>query len=90
MKKPLPRIVVTSEMGVTIFNGHLKTIRTIAKGHQSVTKRLMTLRVFSYLNTSIVHVPLASFFVFLCCQYCQVFIFLLLCPLSYSFPFVSV
>jgi hypothetical protein len=61
MKKPLPRIVVTIEMGVIIFNGHSKMIGTIANGHQSVTKRPMTPRVFSYLSTSTIHVPLDSF-----------------------------
>jgi hypothetical protein len=88
MKKPLPRIVVTIEMGVIVFNGHSKTVGTIANNHQTVTKRRMTPRVFSYLSTSTIHVPLASFLSRYVVNIVTCSFLLLLCPLSNSLPFV--
>jgi hypothetical protein len=68
-KEPLPRKAVITETGKIIthvFDNYSKMVRIVSNGHlrQIVTERPSTFRVFSYLSTSIVHVPLAKF---LCC-----------------------
>jgi hypothetical protein len=75
-------------MGAIVFNGHPKTVGTIADGHQTITKTPTTPRVFSYLSTSIVHVPHASFLPHYAVNIVKCSFLLLLCSFSYLLPFV--
>lgn len=88
MKKQLLRTIVTIERGVTISNGYPKIVKTIADGLQTVTKRPSILRVLSYLNTSIIHVPPINFLFHYVISIVKCSFPYLLCLLWYSFPFV--
>jgi hypothetical protein len=79
---------------ITIFNGYLQIVEIISHGHLrltvlAITKSPLTLRVFSYLNTSTIHVPPTNFLFHYVVGVVRCSFPLLLCLLSFFFPFVS-
>ncbi len=81
------------EIVTTIFNGYQKMIKTVSNSHirltiLAVTESPLTLRVFSYLNTSIVHVPPTNFLFHYVVGVLRCSFPLLLCPLLYLLHFI--
>jgi hypothetical protein len=89
MKKQLRSIIITIERGVIVSNSYLKIIKIVANGLQTITKRSLTLKVFSYLNTSTIHVPPTDFLSHYVISIVRCSFPFLLCPLSYSLLFIS-
>ncbi len=84
-------------MGETVtivFNDYSKMVEIISNGHirltvLAVTKSPLTLIIFSYLNTSTVHVHATNFLFHYVIGVVRCSFPPLLCPLSYLLPFIS-